>query len=61
MDLSRVLILDFSKLLDVLGIHGMMLVYSHNDENLHTPTEFFRINAFGRDPAGIWSGIWSVA
>lgn len=30
-------------LLDVLGVHAVMFGFSHGDENLHAPDEFFRL------------------
>ena len=33
-------------LLDVLGVHAVMFGFSHDDENLHAPNEFFRLDAF---------------
>ncbi|MBW6506299.1 MAG: dipeptidase [Rhodobacteraceae bacterium] len=33
-------------LLDVLGVHAVMFGFSHDDENLHAPDEFFRLDAF---------------
>lgn len=33
-------------LLDVLGIHTVMLGFSHSDENLHAPDEFCRLDVF---------------
>ena len=35
-------------LLDVLGVHAVMFGFSHDDENLHAPNEFFRLDAFRR-------------
>lgn len=35
-------------LLDVLGVHAVMFGFSHGDENLHAPDEFFRLDAFRR-------------
>ena len=35
-------------LLDVLGVHAVMFGFSHDDENLHAPDEFFRLEAFRR-------------
>ena len=35
-------------LLDVLGVHAVMFGFSHDDENLHAPDEFFRLDAFRR-------------
>lgn len=37
-----------STLLDVLGVHAVMFGFSHDDENLHAPDEFFRLEAFRR-------------
>lgn len=31
-----------------LGIHATMFAFSHDDENLHAPDEFFRLDAFRR-------------
>ncbi|MCF1709535.1 dipeptidase [Tabrizicola sp. J26] len=31
---------------DVLGLHTVVLGFSHDDENLHAPDEFFRLEAF---------------
>lgn len=33
-------------LLDTLGVHAVMFGFSHDDENLHAPDEFFRLDAF---------------
>jgi acetylornithine deacetylase/succinyl-diaminopimelate desuccinylase-like protein len=33
-------------LLEVLGVHAVMFGFSHGDENLHAPDEFFRLDAF---------------
>lgn len=33
-------------LLDTLGVHAVMFGFSHGDENLHAPDEFFRLDAF---------------
>jgi acetylornithine deacetylase/succinyl-diaminopimelate desuccinylase-like protein len=33
---------------DVLGVHAVMLGFSHDDENLHAPDEFFRLDSFRR-------------
>lgn len=33
---------------DVLGLHAVVLGFSHDDENLHAPDEFFRLEAFRR-------------
>jgi acetylornithine deacetylase/succinyl-diaminopimelate desuccinylase-like protein len=33
-------------LLEVLDIHTVMLGFSHSDENLHAPNEFFRLDVF---------------
>jgi len=33
---------------DVLGLHAVVLGFSHDDENLHAPDEFFRLKAFRR-------------
>ncbi len=33
-------------LLEVLGVHAVMFGFSHDDENLHAPNEFFRLEAF---------------
>lgn len=33
-------------LLEVLGVHAVMFGFSHDDENLHAPNEFFRLDAF---------------
>lgn len=33
-------------LLDILGVHAVMFGFSHGDENLHAPDEFFRLDAF---------------
>ncbi len=33
-------------LLDVLGVHATMFGFSHGDENLHAPDEFFRLPVF---------------
>ncbi len=40
--------------LDVLGIHTVMLGFSHSDENLHAPNEFIRLDVFrkGQDVYG---------
>lgn len=35
-------------LLDVLGVHTVMLGFSHGDENLHAPNEFCRLDVFRR-------------
>lgn len=35
-------------LLDTLGVHATMFGFSHDDENLHAPDEFFRLSAFRR-------------
>ncbi|MBI1218338.1 MAG: dipeptidase [Rhodobacteraceae bacterium] len=35
-------------LLDTLGVHATMFGFSHGDENLHAPDEFFRLSAFRR-------------
>ena len=35
-------------LLGVLGTHAVMFGFSHGDENLHAPDEFFRLSAFRR-------------
>ncbi len=35
-------------LLEVLGLHAVMFGFSHGDENLHAPDEFFRLAAFRR-------------
>ncbi len=35
-------------LLEHLGVHGVMFGFSHDDENLHAPDEFFRLDAFRR-------------
>lgn len=34
--------------LDVLGVHATMFGFSHDDENLHAPDEFFRLSVFRR-------------
>jgi acetylornithine deacetylase/succinyl-diaminopimelate desuccinylase-like protein len=31
-----------------LGIHATMFAFSHDDENLHAPDEFFRLETFRR-------------
>ena len=33
-------------LLDVLGVHAVMFGFSHDDENLHAPDEFFRLAVY---------------
>ncbi|WP_068298028.1 dipeptidase [Pararhodobacter sp. CCB-MM2] len=33
---------------EVLGVHAVMLGFSHDDENLHAPDEFFRLDSFRR-------------
>ena len=33
-------------LLGELGVHAVMFGFSHDDENLHAPNEFFRLDAF---------------
>ncbi|GAB1477798.1 dipeptidase [Paracoccaceae bacterium] len=33
-------------LLQTLGVHAVMFGFSHADENLHAPNEFFRLDAF---------------
>lgn len=33
-------------LFDELGVHAVMFGFSHDDENLHAPDEFFRLDAF---------------
>lgn len=33
-------------LLETLGVHAVMFGFSHGDENLHAPDEFFRLEAF---------------
>jgi acetylornithine deacetylase/succinyl-diaminopimelate desuccinylase-like protein len=38
----------FSPFLDLLGLHAVMLGFSHGDENLHAPNEFFRLDVFRR-------------
>ena len=38
-------------LLEVLGVHAVMFGFSHDDENLHAPNEFFRLDAFRRGQA----------
>lgn len=35
-------------LLGTLGVHATMFGFSHDDENLHAPDEFFRLSAFRR-------------
>lgn len=35
-------------LLNTLGVHAVMFGFSHDDENLHAPDEFFRLEAFRR-------------
>ena len=35
-------------LLDTLGVHAVMFGFSHGDENLHAPDEFFRLEEFRR-------------
>ena len=35
-------------LLEHLGVHATMFGFSHDDENLHAPDEFFRLEAFRR-------------
>jgi len=35
-------------LLDTLGVHAVMFGFSHGDENLHAPDEFFRLDEFRR-------------
>ncbi len=35
-------------LLRALGVHATMFGFSHGDENLHAPDEFFRLSAFRR-------------
>ncbi|WP_225029414.1 dipeptidase [Xinfangfangia pollutisoli] len=35
-------------LLDTLGVHAVMFGFSHGDENLHAPNEFFRLDEFRR-------------
>lgn len=37
-----------STLLEELGVHAVMFGFSHGDENLHAPDEFFRLDAFRR-------------
>ena len=37
-------------LLDTLGVHAVMFGFSHGDENLHAPNEFFRLDAFRLGP-----------
>lgn len=38
----------FSPFEEILGLHAVMLGFSHSDENLHAPNEFFRLEAFRR-------------
>ncbi len=38
----------FLPFVDLLGLHAVMLGFSHGDENLHAPNEFFRLDAFRR-------------
>ena len=38
----------FSPFVDILGLHAVMLGFSHGDENLHAPNEFFRLDVFRR-------------
>lgn len=33
-------------LLETLGVHAVMFGFSHGDENLHAPNEFFRLDAY---------------
>ncbi len=33
-------------LLDTLGVHAVMFGFSHDDENLHAPDEFFRLAVY---------------
>ena len=33
-------------LLEHLGLHAVMFGFSHDDENLHAPNEFFRLDVF---------------
>ncbi len=33
---------------DALGVHAVMSGFSHADENLHAPDEFFRLDVFRR-------------
>ncbi len=33
-------------LIDTLGVHAVMFGFSHGDENIHAPDEFFRLDAF---------------
>jgi acetylornithine deacetylase/succinyl-diaminopimelate desuccinylase-like protein len=35
-------------MLEYLGVHAVMFGFSHDDENLHAPDEFFRLDAFRR-------------
>ena len=35
-------------LLEHLGVHAVMFGFTHDDENLHAPNEFFRLDAFHR-------------
>lgn len=35
-------------LLETLGVHAVMFGFSHGDENLHAPDEFFRLDEFRR-------------
>jgi acetylornithine deacetylase/succinyl-diaminopimelate desuccinylase-like protein len=35
-------------LLETLGVHAVMFGFSHGDENLHAPNEFFRLDEFRR-------------
>jgi acetylornithine deacetylase/succinyl-diaminopimelate desuccinylase-like protein len=35
-----------SMLLETLGVHAVMFGFSHDDENLHAPNEFFRLDVF---------------
>lgn len=40
-----------STMLDELGVHAVMFGFSHGDENLHAPDEFFRLDAFRKGQA----------
>jgi acetylornithine deacetylase/succinyl-diaminopimelate desuccinylase-like protein len=35
-----------SMMLEQLGVHAVMFGFSHDDENLHAPNEFFRLDVF---------------
>lgn len=38
----------FSMILDQLGVYTVGLAFSHEDENLHGPNEFFRLGSLDR-------------